>query len=348
MKNEATSHSADLRVSHLRWWWTERSSHQCITTSHSMSTTFPAWYCCVVLFLFFLFSIPTATMAGAKENLLLIGWDGVQYNHLQEMLSAGELPNLSRFPVLVRTEITDHATSTKPGWVQILTGLEASVSGTRSNGIYRPFPQRACLFDILKKDAPGRNLWTAFVAGKDHHLGSMGPGVRWIDGDGKPTSSRDGEPWFHARKSFDLWMGDMDRDADEVGTLAISLLDRFAKRNQFAVFVHFADPDCKGHRFGENSPEYSQAVSDCDAWLGRILGKLDELGVAGKTLVAVVTDHGFDEGEFRHHRSYDAWLAVRTHRNPRWHDGDQKDVAPTLLRIMGSGTEGMTGKPLWW
>ncbi len=187
-----------------------------------------------------------------QKNLLLIGWDAVQWNHLHELLADGRLPHIKRFSTLVRTEITDHATSTKPGWTQIVTGLSAKKSGVLSNERFRPFPQRSCLFDILERVSDGQ-VMTAFLAGKDHNLGSLGPGVKWIDAQGKPTSIRDGEPWYYARRSFDLWWGDADRCHREVGALALDLLDRYGKHNRFAFFIHFADPDQKGHKFGENS-----------------------------------------------------------------------------------------------
>jgi hypothetical protein len=66
-------------------------------------------------------------------------------------------------------------------------------------------------------------------------------------------------------------------------------------RKPFFLFVHFCEPDLFGHFYGENSSEYSMAITTDDAAVGRIINGLKALGVYDETLVIVTTDHGATE-----------------------------------------------------
>ena len=67
---------------------------------------------------------------GRPRNIILIGWDGAQRNHVKECLNRGELPNLERLSsegALVAIDIL-RVTDTKAGWTEILTGYEPEVT----------------------------------------------------------------------------------------------------------------------------------------------------------------------------------------------------------------------------
>jgi len=277
-----------------------------------------------------------------KKNLLLIGWDGVQYEHLKELLSAGKLPNLSKLIAegsFVKISITDHATDTKSGWTQIATGLPAKDSGVFSNREFRPFPKGASIFEKLEALSQGA-IFTGFVAGKSHNLGSLGPGVRFEKRRGRRAeTSGEGEPWHFAKGSFDLWFGDQQREAREVGEILTSMLVQYGRNNPFAIFAHFADPDSAGHKFGENSAEYEQAIIACDEWLGITIKTLQRLNLLRKTLIVVTTDHGFDEGQKSHKNAPVSFFAIND-KSRRYSDGDMKEIAPTILELLEAA-----GKP---
>jgi hypothetical protein len=84
---------------------------------------------------------PTPTISiTPPRNIILVGWDGAQRNHVKESLSRGELPNLEKLSAegaLVAIDIY-RVTDTKAGWSQILTGYEPEVTGVFSNGNYQP------------------------------------------------------------------------------------------------------------------------------------------------------------------------------------------------------------------
>ncbi len=316
-------------------------------------------YCIVAVALVILGTVCSLSVAAdapktsfvPEKNLLLIGWDGVLWDDLQALLKGGHLPNLASLKAsgaLVHIAIKDHETCTKPGWTQICTGLSAKTSGVFSNSDFRPFPKGATIFEKLEELSDHR-IFTSFIAGKAHHLGSLGPGIDWKDqiiGTGNTLS---GEPWMNAKGTFDVWYGDKNREAKEVYQSLLKVLQDFSQHNRFALFAHFADPDENGHKFGEGSPEYMRAIMLCDSELGKIQDRLRDYGLENDTVVVVVTDHGFDKGQKHHFNAPDAFFAVNdsTHH---YHDGNMTDIAPTMLQLLDVPKETyqkLPGEALW-
>ena len=91
--------------------------------------------------------------------------------------------------------------------------------------------------------------------------------------------------------------------------------------------------DAAGHRFGENSKEYNDALISNDLWTGRIIAKLKELGLYDKTLVYVTADHGFNEGQKGH--SYAPYIFLATNDPLVKRAGMRQDIAPTILDRFG-------------
>ncbi|OGS42320.1 MAG: hypothetical protein A3J79_05680 [Elusimicrobia bacterium RIFOXYB2_FULL_62_6] len=306
-------------------------------------------------------SAPTAAGedAAPAANFVLIGWDGAQRAHVKELLAAGKLPNLARLIKeggLAETRVGTGTTQTKPGWAEILTGVAAARFKIMSNNEYRPIPPGYTVFERLKARF-GEGVATVFIAGKRYNLGARGPHeiclnaytrdpatmtqAHYLDKalfkgktrDGKPPEwvRREGEPYFYAVKAVDFHYA-ADSPDGTVVKKAVEALKKFKKKPFFA-FVHFREPDEEGHLYGENSPEYGEALVRLDGRLGEISETLKRLGLYSKTAVAVTSDHGFDEGERIHrHAPYMIFAANRA-VVPR--EGDRKDVTPTVLDWFG-------------
>lgn len=109
------------------------------------------------------------------------------------------------------------------------------------------------------------------------------------------------------------------------------------------------------NRLSENDLNYAQALYDAeiayvDAWFGRLLASLAELGLADSTVVAVVSDHG---EEFAEHGSvlHEKLYSTVTHVPmllagaglPRGREVSEVveaiDLAPTLLDLAGIAVE---------
>ncbi|MHC4136635.1 MAG: alkaline phosphatase family protein [Planctomycetota bacterium] len=140
-----------------------------------------------------------------------------------------------------------------------------------------------------------------------------------------------GKPYFHTREAMDLFENGLKRD-EAVGRRAIALLQEHRKR-PFFLFVHFAEVDSSGHKYGENSPEYRRALISNDYWTGRILTTLKELGLAKRTLVYVTADHGFDENLKGHRAAPHVFLVTNDQRVCR--GGLRQDVAATIYDGLG-------------
>ena len=68
---------------------------------------------------------------------------------------------------------------------------------------------------------------------------------------------------------------------------------RYIEREKPALtFVHFSDPDEKGHSAGWMSEDQKRAARDADACLGTIYQAIERAGILNDTLVIVSADHG--------------------------------------------------------
>lgn len=287
------------------------------------------------------------------KNIILIGWDGVQREHLNELMGKGKLPNLKKFisnGVYLDITITTGATDTKAGWAQILTGYNPSKTGVFDNRKYGPIPKGYTIHERLEKFFGDENIATILLSGKKHNLGIRGVHkiclncVRqgWFDGDTavvaikgetKKLKEMKAEPYFYSHEGIDIF----ENGLNNAGTVGAKVLENIEKNrgNRFFLFVEFREPDQPGgHTYGENSAEYSQGIMLDDEWLGRIIAKLKELGIAGDTLVYVTSDHGFDEGKNEHWDAPRVFLATNDTMVAA-KQGDRKDIAPTIMKRFG-------------
>jgi arylsulfatase A-like enzyme len=119
------------------------------------------------------------------------------------------------------------------------------------------------------------------------------------------------------------------------------------------TFVHFSDPDEKGHSAGWMSEDQKRAARDSDACLGTIYQALERSGMLAETLVIVSADHG---GHNHNHSGallsdrYIPWIAM----GPGVRKGysirgtiSTMDTAATALSVLGlQPLLRITGKPV--
>jgi len=302
---------------------------------------------------------------GPPRNIILIGWDGAQRNHVKECLERGELPALKQLAsegALVDIDVTTGATDTKAGWSQILTGYKPEVTGVYSNGRYQPVPEGYSVFERLKNFFGADKFAAVAVIGKKGHVGEIDPpkrirltdeqaaaeeaarktpkeagkkkpepGSKIVEEDGVKYRVVPGKPYANMHKACDQWVFGLMLD-DKVGAQTLEFLDRY-KDKPFFFFVHFAEVDHKGHAAGENSKEYTDALISGDTWTGKIVEKLKSLGLYDKTLVYVTADHGFDEDKKSHGDAPSVFLGTNDPKVCR--NGDRADVTPTILARFG-------------
>jgi predicted AlkP superfamily pyrophosphatase or phosphodiesterase len=290
-------------------------------------------------------SIPPSTSAKpAPRNIILIGWDGAQRNHVRECLGRNELPNLQQLSsegALVAIDVT-RVTDTKAGWAQILTGYEPEVTGVFSNSRYQPIPAGYTVFERLEQFFGRDNFITAAIVGKKGNIDYDPPQrVRYKEGDkaegqiitenGVKYQLIPGKPYYNTKNGMDIFINGLVED-EKVGNQALELINQYQDK-PFFFFIHFAAVDANGHKYGENSKEYNDALISADFWTGQIIKTLKDLHLYDQTLVYVTADHGFDEGMTGHSDAPYVFLATNDTGVVR--SGEREDIAPTILDRFG-------------
>ena len=302
--------------------------------------------------------------AEASQNIIVIGWDGAQRAHVQEMLAHNELPTLALLAsegTMVDVDVTSGATDTKAGWTQILTGYKPEKTGVYSNSNFGPIPEGYSVFERLEEHFGPDNIVTMAIVGKKGHVDNDPeqkiPYDRWLkrqerakqlerrhpgqsqlqggeimEQNGQKYVLLHAKPWYNASRHMDLFHNGL-LENERVGTMAMEKLE--ASRNtRFFFFIHFAEPDHSGHRYGENSQEYTDALKDDDLWTGRIIDELRALDLYHRTLIYVTADHGFDEGAYGHHYAPYVFVATNDTTFVR-KAGSREDIAATVLKRFG-------------
>jgi len=333
---------------------------------------------------------PLGAAVEHPQNVILIGWDAAQREHVEQCLARKELPNLQRLidqGKYVKIDV-EGTTDTKAGWTQILTGYYPQTTGVYSNGRFQPVPKGLSIFERLENNFGADRFVTVAVIGKRQHCGEINPPQKIrLDEEGKeqikakagknkkkqaadattgnnkkqgqkkarkaganaqPGAGKKpqgtiveengvkyrvipGSPYYGMHMALEVWEFGLMED-QKVGTRAIELLDRY-KDKPFFFFVHFAEVDHSGHKYGENSKESNDALISNDLWTGRIMDKIKELGLAEKTQIYVTADHGFNEDAKGH--SFAPYVFLATNNPAVRRDGRRQDVAPTIYEALG-------------
>jgi len=300
---------------------------------------------------------PAIEAADPPRNIILFGWDGAQRNHVKESLSRNELPCLQTLidnGTFVEIDI-EGKTDTKAGWAQILTGYYPEVTGVYSNRQYQPIRKELSLFERLEAHFGSDTFVTVAVIGKSGNVGAAAPKKikapeenssvptgetkakkrqpesTYLRENGMRYQMIPGEPFYITQNSMDAFENGL-KDNEKVGARAIELLEKYKDRPLF-FFIHFADIDRAGHKHGENSKEYNDALISTDLWTGKIISKIKALGLAGKTQFYITSDHGFNEGKKGH--SFAPYVFLATDNKKVSRKGRRQDVAPTILEAFG-------------
>jgi arylsulfatase A-like enzyme/predicted Zn-dependent protease len=284
-----------------------------------------------------------------RPNLLLVTIDTLRADRVGAYgYAAAETPVLDALAARgVRFEQAQSAIPlTGPSHATIFSGLYPPSHGVRDNVAFSLDARHRTLTSLLK--AAGYRTG-AFVAAY-------------------PVASA-----FGFGQGFDVFSekfregpvpeGGAQRPADEVADDAIPWITRVADAPFFA-WVHFYDPHTayeppEPYRSRHAGRAYDGEIAFADAQLGRVLEALSTSGLAERTLVAVVADHGEslgDHGEKTHAvLVYEAALRVPfLLAGPGIPAGvtirdrvGTIDVAPTLLGLLGVAAEpGMLGRDL--
>lgn len=314
------------------------------------------------LFGLLIFASATAFKASTpprQRSAILISWDGALREHINDSLKRNQMPNLAQLIKegnMVDIEVTGHVTDTKSGHAQMLTGYDPSFTGVFSNTRFRPIPRGTSIFERLQQASGKKDIATIMVTGKAMGLGPGAPKPPTEADAPNPVSDQPsdenekqarrvekirlageqnllGQPFFLVKGNLTAWDGDLPRDARSVGQKALAVIDKFGPKGRFFLFIHFGDADVNGHKFGEDSQEYNDALSSLDGWLGRLVAQLKTDGIYDRTALYVTADHGFDVATTHHGKATHIFLAGN---DPQVISaGEQRDITPTILQALG-------------
>ena len=268
------------------------------------------------------------------DRLGCYGREGARTQTLDRLAATGTLFELCRTAVPITTP--SHAT--------IFTGTYPSSHGVRDNGLFHLPDEAVTLAEVLKKHGYTTGAAVgAFPLTRDWGLDQ---GFDFYD-DHVTVDQEDerGVRLQGRRMYYD------ERPAARVNEAILPWLRENADRPIF-IWVHYWDPHLPYTAPAPFSDvfahdPYQAEIAYVDQVLGRLLDELDELGVADRTVVAVVGDHGEglgEHGEDTHSMLlYDSTLHVPLIvRAPGWPAGVRVrepvgtvDLMPTLLELLG-------------
>lgn len=194
------------------------------------------------------------------ERVLIISYDGMRPDAIAEAPMPNLLKLIETGAYSLNTARTIDYPATSPSHASMLSGLCMEKHGVIYNKyfMYMGYSKGVDIFDLAHE----AGLRTVMIVSKDKLRQMAEPEttdvfeVRY----GEPAMTR--EVVAQIPSGFDL------------------------------MFVHFAGPDNRGHKYGWMSGEYLKVLREGDVALGEILKTLDENNLLESTLIIVTADHG--------------------------------------------------------
>ncbi|WP_052573677.1 alkaline phosphatase family protein [Haloferula sp. BvORR071] len=82
------------------------------------------------------------------------------------------------------------------------------------------------------------------------------------------------------------------KDDETCGSVARHFAEQVGTLKPGLCFIHFGDPDVKGHEFGIDSPQKMQAYADTDKALKVLRDAVANAGIADSSVFILTADHG--------------------------------------------------------
>jgi len=291
--------------------------------------------------------LSSSGVALAGDRVVLVSWDGVRRDILEELNHWGDpvqsprdCPNGRHEPVqpqicdghwscvpticafqMLDSAVVEGKPLTRPQHAQMLTGYGPEETGDITNAGKRSVPEGMTIYERIHAARP--EIRTVHIAGRKF----VGAGIiRW--------AQRDGALDLDMRRG-----GRDDYTGDNTTQRFTEALDAVGK-DPFFIFVHYKAVDVIGHRSGDKSKTYREALVQTDEELGNVLNELAERGLLDTTEVYVTTDHGFDgifHVSFEKVSVHDTWFASHSH-NLVGEQATVLDLTPTVLETLGIST----------
>ena len=190
----------------------------------------------------------------SAQNVVIILTDGTQYDKLQSMVAAGDLPFFASQDK-INCGISVYPPITTSASAALFTSTIAAYNGVYGYG-YRS-TELTTLFDIVSEN---------------------GGSAIAVEGASLP---------FNIRNAEIILSGDRDNNGYSDDNVYLNAMDVIQNGLPDLLYIHFHEIDDMGHEYGENSTEYESALIRVDKYIAQIVDELPE-----GTLVVILADHG--------------------------------------------------------
>jgi len=226
-----------------------------------------------------------ALAAPHAEHVFIISLDGGKPSIMQQ----------SHMPVVNRlleegahtwTAKTIFPSKTLPSHVSMLTGVDPA----KHHVLWNDWLPTNGLVKVptIFSEAKAADLTTAMFVGKEKFRHLLVPGTV-DDFDFNPYQAQTVSKAVAGEKT-------MTSEGTVLGNFVAQDAARYIKQKKPNLcFIHFADPDSAGHKYGWGSKEQIQTFADVDAAIGTILKAISDAGIARKSALIITADHGGHE-----------------------------------------------------
>lgn len=217
--------------------------------------------------------------------------DGMDLTRFDEMLAAGELPNIrKRFVdggVRVRDTVTSLPSVTYPNCTSVITGVYPGHHGIMGNFWFERSALKTHYYMTFGTYRLSNNDFiapTLFEILHDHFTVSIQAHTRRGASQIIDNRTMFGLSWALGKFIYaDTYVGLRFKEVAELASKS--------GRWPSVIFTYYPGVDEMAHRFGSDSEEYGEALHDIDHTVGMVSHKLDELGMGDSVYYVLVTDH---------------------------------------------------------
>ncbi|KAG8446567.1 hypothetical protein GDO86_014136 [Hymenochirus boettgeri] len=229
-------------------------------------------------------SYPLQGRNKAPHKLLLISFDGFRWNYDQDV-NTPNLDTMASEGVKATYMTPAFITITSPCHFTLLTGKYIENHGVIHNMYfnvttgkklpYGPTQGVSMWWDNgslpiwITAQRQGLNTGSIFFPGTNATYRSETVNVRKVE-----TSS-------HKWNNETEWRGNVD-----------TVMDWFTQQDLDFVSLYFGEPDSTGHKFGPESKQRKDMVSQVDRTVGYILSRVKQHGLEDKLNIIITADHG--------------------------------------------------------
>lgn len=244
----------------------------------------------------------------AKDHyVVMISIDGMSADYyIKADRNGSKIPNMRRLlreGAYAEGSETIYPSLTYPAHTTMITGVKPAKHGIYSNRLWQPPVTRSSEWHWYAKDIKVPTLWS-----EAHKAGLTTAAVAWPVTVGAEidylipeiwegsyatsfrTSFRNASPGLIA-KLFDQVPENETIFTDDLRTRAtIEIIKKFHPN---LTLLHLSDLDYQEHRSGPFSKDALEQLEQADAHIGQVIQAIKDAGIAEKTTLLVVSDHGF-------------------------------------------------------